>query len=149
MLELAEWDRFRFQMQQAGMEFTADDFIEDGALCYQRSLAVLHGEALHSTPRDTKKWMKYSRKSRRKLARKFGLIEGAKQVPLDEEHLAHLNRDHPERSYTGEPEIEMETDLDLAQPAPDDRDKPSARDATETPAPTLAELERKYGSGRD
>lgn len=34
-----------------------------------------HGQALHSTPRDTK-WMKNSRKLRKKLAKGVGIIDG-------------------------------------------------------------------------
>jgi hypothetical protein len=159
LLELAEWDRSRYQMAQAGGEdFNADsleDFIEDGALCYQRSLAVLHGYALHSTPRDTNKWMKYSRKSRKKLSKRWGVISGEKQVPLDDEHLANLNREYPERSYTGRPvkdEGDFDPEVEAKLPELEDSDADELTDEDDGGSPDritpseLDRLERKYGA---
>jgi hypothetical protein len=162
MLELAEWDRFRFNAAKAGLDGfdvdALDGFIEDGGLCFQRSLLVLHGIALHSNPRDTKRWLKYSRKSRKGLAKNFGVIAGEKQVPLDDEHAAHLNREHPEWSYTGQPEAadsfydpELEAELDEATESAEqlpagDVDDEGDDDAGDVDGggTTLAELERKY-----
>jgi len=160
MTELAEWDRYRFNLSQAGLDFEEsspiNDFIDDGALCYSRSLQVLHGELLHSTPRDTKKWMKFSRKARKKIAKDYpGLIEGRKDIEITDEFRDHVNRRHPDRSYTALGETETR---DVAKPL--DWSLPEERDAAlnfaeESPADDepiggtdtiLADLERKYGT---
>jgi len=103
MTELIEWDKFRFNAQLAGLNVDSTNvFVEDGALCYARSLAVLHGAALHSSPRDTKKWMKFSQKSRKKIAKDFpGFIDGGKHIEVTDEIAAHANRHEPHRTYTG------------------------------------------------
>jgi hypothetical protein len=162
MTELAEWDRFRFNMSQAGLDFEESSptnvFIDDGAFCYERSLRVLHGELLHSTPRDTKKWMKFSRKSRKKIAKKYpGLIEGSKEVEITDELRFQVDRQHPDRSYTGLDGDEARQAAErmgwpsLAEengPAADLVDEP----LTEGEKPIndtgvmLADLERKYGT---
>lgn len=160
MTELAEWDRFRFNMSQAGLDVEGSSpingFIDDGALCYSRSLQVLHGELLHSTPRDTKKWMKFSRKSRKKIAKDYpGLIEGGKEVEVTDEFRAYVNRQHPDRSYTGMDETETpEVAERLAWPSPDEQDAapdlveeiPADDEPTDGTGVTLADLERKYGT---
>lgn len=104
LIELAEWDRFRFQLEIAGFDRSenTDVFLDDGALCYDRSIEVLHGQALRSHPRDTNKWLKFSRKSRKKLSKTFpGLIQGKKELEIDDELRFQLDRLDPGRSYTG------------------------------------------------
>jgi hypothetical protein len=107
-LELAEWDRFRVLMREGtGNPFGADDFITDGANCYQRSLAVLHGELFTSSAEETKRWMKFSRKERKKLAKKTGgLIDGSKDVERTDERLAYLDARQPETSYSSDEAME-------------------------------------------
>lgn len=120
-LEIAEWDRFRVLMREATGEGTesTDVFVSDGMFCYDRSLAVLHGQALHSTPRDTKKWMKFSRKQRKKLAKKTGLIDGGKDVEPTEDRLANLDLQQPDESYSGEePLARFRTEVKQAKEAP-------------------------------
>lgn len=102
-LELAEWDRFRvLTCEITGNPFGGDDFIEDGGLCYQRSLAVLHGELFTSSARETKRWMKFSRKERKKLAKNTGLIDGSKDVERTDERLQYLDARQAEQSYSSD-----------------------------------------------
>jgi hypothetical protein len=106
-LELAEWDRFRVLTREiTGKPFSADDFITDGANCYQRSLAVLHGELFTSSARETKRWMKFSRKERKKLAKNTGLIDGSKDVERTDDRLSYLDARQPERSYSSDEAME-------------------------------------------
>jgi len=132
MFELAEWDRFRFLMRGADNDEFEENlihgFIEDGALCYQQSLFVLHGEAFTSSPRNTNKWLKFSRKSRKKLAKKFpGVIQGDKEVRPPEEDVGRINALQPELSYTGV----------SSEPT----------NAAEGVGEDIEALEREYGSG--
>ena len=106
MAELAEWDRFRFNLKQEGLE--DDEFssynshIEEGALLYKRLLQMLHGELPYSAPREWKSWVKSSRKARRKMAKRYpGLIEGRIRVRIADESLADIDLLHPDHSFTG------------------------------------------------
>ena len=159
--ELVEWDKFRYHMTQAGNEEfkTLDGFIEDGAFCYQRSLLVLHGQALHSSPRQISKWLKYSRKSRKKLAKKFGVIRGEKDLNLTEEDLAASTGSRPSaataaswrRSRYGPSRTNSIAMVTWSQPTKraGRRRLPKARaaDANDPHGLSLADLERRYGGG--
>ena len=100
-VELAEWDRFRTDADDAGLEIDqVRDFLADGSLCFLRSMNVCHGVALSSHPRDSAKWIKYSRKTRKGLAKEFGIIDGSKTLEMTEERLRMIDWNAPEESYS-------------------------------------------------
>jgi hypothetical protein len=91
------------------------------------------------------------------------VIAGEKHVPLDDEHLAHLNREHPQWSYTGEPpeqdsffapwlEAELHETIDSAEQLAAGEGDDEVDDDTnkgDVGGTTLADLERKYGSASE
>lgn len=130
-LELAEWDKLRTMMgESTGQPFdNLNIFIDDGALCYERMLAVLHEQQLHSSPRDTKRWRKFSRKRRKEIARETGLIDGSKDVEFNEEMRGWLNLQAPWESYSApEPLEQLRAELADAQDAEASDDPAAAGD---------------------
>jgi hypothetical protein len=102
-VELAEWDRFRTEADDASLEVDqVRDFLADGSLCFLRSMNVCHGVAFSSHPRDSAKWIRYSRKTRKGLAKEFGIIDGSKTLEVTPERLAAINWTAPEESYSGD-----------------------------------------------
>jgi hypothetical protein len=106
MIELSEFDRLRFAfevLEQEGFdENSIHGFVDDGAWLYQQHLAVLHQAAFASPHKETRQWLKFARKSRKKLAKQMpGLIRGNKHITPTDEDVALTNTQHPESSYTG------------------------------------------------
>ena len=124
-VELAEWDQFRTLMSESTGQpaENLDIFIDDGALCYERMLAVLHGQQLTSSPRDTKRWRKFSYKQRKKIAKETGLIDGRKDVELTDELREWLNIENPSESFSApEPLAKLRAQMAQVQEgaSPDD-----------------------------
>jgi hypothetical protein len=154
MFELAEFDKQRALLIGASDDpaevdvSNLDVFIDDGALCYQRMLSVLHGYDLHSSPRDTKRWLKFARKSRRKLSKEWPMIQGGKSIKPTDEDYANIDREHPERSWTRryEPLTSDEPTEDETREAAERLGwKPPDDEAAEDSKSLLDEMERKYG----
>lgn len=126
MVELAELDKQRALLIGGLGEMAETDnldiFIEDGAACYQRMLAVLHGATLHSRPRNTNRWLKYARKSRKKISKDWPMIQGGREIEPTDEDVENIDRVHPELSWTGQ----------LVQPVPGDEE-------SRVPGPTRRE----------
>lgn len=109
-LEIAEWDRLRTVLSIAREEPLSEDspdFLDDGMYCYQSFLGVLHGEALRSDHAAYKKWRKYSRKNRKKLADEGAPIDGHKNVEATDDRLAMLNGLAPDVSYSAPESAEL------------------------------------------
>jgi hypothetical protein len=109
--ELTEWDGFRHMMISLGnygdgsasYDGQLDPFIDAGAVLYQEMLAVIHQE----TPaglldqKAVKRWIKFSRKERKKVGRGTGIV-GTEKVLGPRLHDADkLDRLHPDLSFTG------------------------------------------------
>jgi hypothetical protein len=107
--ELFAWDRFRSRLR-AGESFAdspvtaaaLDGFLAEGADHYAAVLAVVHGEQpITAVGVGPDRWLRYSRRSRRRLARRSpGAIAADRALALDEEDMRRLDRRHPERSWT-------------------------------------------------
>jgi hypothetical protein len=114
-MELMEWDRFRWEMRGIGeLEPEAaisastlaemDRFIADGATLFRETIEVLHGDLLPSVHRgsEARRWIKHSEKSRKGLHKRSLGIMSKDKPPSPRGAEAHLlNRQAPERSFTG------------------------------------------------
>jgi len=81
-----------------------DTFLATGGEHYRAAVDTIHAGALSgpSFGFEVNNWLRYSRKSRRKLHKLApDAIVGDRTPVLGEEELAQLDREHPERSYTG------------------------------------------------
>jgi hypothetical protein len=111
-VELLEWDRARHFMLalahspngNAGYDGQLDPFIEAGAEHYQAMLRTIHHTEFFPKPLDSKaikRWLKFSRKQRRKMGRNTALVRPEKELQMRTEDLDALNPLFPERSFTG------------------------------------------------
>jgi hypothetical protein len=108
MTELVAFDGMRALMVGASRQSetdwdsgTVDQFVDDGADCYRALIDVLHEDTNRWDRAGTKRWLKFARKSRKKLARQGIPISSEKApVKLTDEDLAYLIRDAPETSYS-------------------------------------------------
>jgi hypothetical protein len=118
-LEIAEWDRFRTLLSEAGGGPPSEDtnrFVADGAYAYESCLDVLHGVAFKSDHRAIKRWRKYSQKHRKKIAKMGAPIDGNRDVEQTEDRLAGLNRERPDQSYSGtEYDVLAQIDRELGE----------------------------------
>jgi hypothetical protein len=109
--ELMLWDRHRLDLREgrapAASPVTAeklDAFLAEGGSHYRAAVDTVHASAIPglSFGFEINGWLRYSRKARRKLHKLDPeAIVGDKTPGLGEAELAHLDREHPERSYTG------------------------------------------------
>jgi hypothetical protein len=114
--ELMLWDRHRLDLRRGEVPpaspVTAeklDAFLATGGGHYRAAVETIHAGAISgpSFGFEVNNWLRYSRKSRRKLHKLApGAISGDRTPGLDDEQLARLDRDHPEQSYTGAPDRE-------------------------------------------
>lgn len=110
--ELMIWDRHRADLRRGeappGSPVTAeklDAFLARGGEHYRAAVDTVHAGAMPGIASgfEVNNWLRYSRKSRRKLHKLApGAIVGDRNPALGEAELADLDREHPERSYTGE-----------------------------------------------
>jgi hypothetical protein len=109
--ELMEWDGFRHMTISLGnyadgpvsYDGQLDPFIDAGATLYAEMLAVIHQEALAGLldQKAVKRWIKFSRKERKKVGRGTGIV-GTEKVLGPRLHDADkLDRLHPDLSFTG------------------------------------------------
>lgn len=108
--ELLAWDRLRARMR-AGESWpdspvtleSLDAFLEEGGEHYRHAVAIVHGEKpFTAIGLGANRWLRYSRRSRRKLAELApGAIDPARRHVVADDELAQLDRHHPERSFTG------------------------------------------------
>jgi hypothetical protein len=108
--ELLAWDGYRRDVRAGSAPpespITAeklDGFLAEGADHYQGAVATVHsgGMALGSGLA-VNRWLRESRKSRRKLNKLApGAIIADRTPAVSEEELADLDREHPDRTYTG------------------------------------------------
>jgi hypothetical protein len=109
--ELMLWDRHRLDLRGGRIPPSSpvtaeklDAFLATGGEHYRAAVDTVHAGAL-SGPAfgfEVNNWLRYSRKSRRKLHKLApDAIAGARTPGLGEEELAQLDREHPERSYSG------------------------------------------------
>jgi hypothetical protein len=109
--ELMLWDRHRLDLRQGQVPpaspVTAeklDAFLADGGGRYRTAVDTVHAGAIPglSFGFELNNWLRYSRKSRRKLHKLSPeAIPGDRTPTLNEEELAQLDREHPDHSYTG------------------------------------------------
>jgi hypothetical protein len=112
--ELLLWDRHRLDLQGGEVPpaspVTAeklDRFLAEGGAHYRSAVDTVHAGAISgvSFGFQVNGWLRYSRKSRRKLHKLApGAISGDRTPGLDQAEQAQLDREHPERSYTGDPD---------------------------------------------
>jgi hypothetical protein len=109
--ELFAWDGFRSRLR-AGERWpdspitaeALDRFLDEGARHYDAALAVVHGEKpLTAIGLGADRWLRYSRRSRRKLARLApGAILAEPAPALTAADLERLDRRHPETSWSAQ-----------------------------------------------
>lgn len=110
--ELMLWDRHRADLRRGEAppdspvtEDKLDTFLATGGDHYRAAVDTVHAGAIPgiSFGFEINSWLRYSRKSRRKLHELApAAIVGDKTPTLGEAELAQLDREHPERSYTGD-----------------------------------------------
>jgi hypothetical protein len=109
--ELMLWDRHRLDLRRGEVPpaspVTAeklDSFLATGGNHYRTAIDTIHAGAISgvSFGFEVNNWLRYSRKSRRKLHKLApNAITGDRTPAIGDEELAQLDREHPERSYTG------------------------------------------------
>jgi hypothetical protein len=109
--ELMLWDRHRADLRRGEVPpespVTAeklDTFLAQGGEHYRAAIDTIHAGAMPGMTFgfEVNNWLRYSRKSRRKLHKLAPqAIVGDKTPALGEAELAELDREHPERTYTG------------------------------------------------
>jgi hypothetical protein len=109
--ELMLWDRHRLDLRRGEVPpaspVTAeklDTFLAQGGDHYRAAVDTVHASAIPglSFGFEVNNWLRYSRKSRRKLHKlTAGAIAGDRTPTLTEAELVQLDREHPERTYTG------------------------------------------------
>lgn len=109
--ELMLWDRHRLDLRHGEVppsspvtEEKLDSFLAEGGGHYRAAVDTIHAGAISgvSFGFEVNNWLRYSRKSRRKLHKLAPTaILGDRTPALGEEELAQLDREHPESSYTG------------------------------------------------
>lgn len=109
--ELMEWDGFRHMMVSlanygdgtTSYDGQLDPFIDAGAIHYRDMLAVIHQEAPASLfdQKAVKRWIKFSRKERKKMGRGTGIVRTEKVLGARPHDSDKLDRLHPDLSFTG------------------------------------------------
>jgi hypothetical protein len=109
--ELMLWDRYRLDLRGGQVPPSSpvtaeklDAFLATGGEHYRAAVDTVHAGALSGPAMgfEINKWLRYSRKSRRKLHKLAPeAIVGDRTPGLGEEEQAQLDRGHPEQSYTG------------------------------------------------
>jgi hypothetical protein len=109
--ELMEWDGFRHMMISlanhgdgtTSYDGQLDPFIEAGAIHYQEMVDVIHQEAsaMHFDQKAVKRWLKFSRKERKKVGRGTGIVRTEKVLGPRPHDADQLNRIRPDMSFTG------------------------------------------------
>ena len=109
--ELMLWDRHRLDLRAGKVPpaspVTAeklDTFLAQGGSHYGTAVDTVHAGSIPgvSFGFEVSNWLRYSRRSRRKLHRLApGAIAGDKTPALGEVELAQLDREHPAASNTG------------------------------------------------
>jgi hypothetical protein len=109
--ELMLWDRHRLDLREGQIPpaspVTAeklDAFLATGADHYRAAVDTVHASAFPglSFGFEINNWLRYSRKSRRKLHKLAPeAIPGDRTPKMGDSELAQLDREHPDRSYTG------------------------------------------------
>lgn len=109
--ELMLWDRHRCDLRQGKVPSASpvtaeklDRFLAQGGEHYRSAVDTVHAGAISgvSFGFQVNGWLRYSRKARRKLHKLAAeAIPGDRTPGLDDEEQARLDREHPERSYTG------------------------------------------------
>ena len=109
--ELMLWDRHRLDLRRGQVPSSSpvtaeklDSFLAAGGNHYRTAVDTVHAGAMSgvSLGFEVNSWLRYSRKARRKLHKLAPeAISGDRTPTLGEEEQARLDREHPERSYTG------------------------------------------------
>jgi hypothetical protein len=99
--ELMIWDKAR-----AGLDPDSDDvaaigrMIEPGAAIYQRSLAILHGEAAPGDLEEGARWLERSRDARREMSQTRPFVPGNRIKPTESD-FERFNPLRPETTFSG------------------------------------------------
>lgn len=110
--ELMEWGGFRHMMISlanhgdgtTSYDGQLDPFIDAGAAHYRDMLAVIHQEVFFDSQFDqraVKRWLKFSRKERKRVGRGTGIVRTEKVLGPRPNDAEKLDRLHPDRSFTG------------------------------------------------
>jgi hypothetical protein len=109
--ELMEWDGFRHMMislanygdGSTSYDGQLDPFIEAGAIHYREMVGVIHQEAPAGwfDHKEVKRWLKFSRKERKKVGRGTGIVRTEKTLGPRLHDADKLNRLRPDLSFTG------------------------------------------------
>lgn len=109
--ELMEWDGFRHMMVSlanyadgtASYDGQLDPFIEAGAIHYRDMLTIIHHEAPAGflDQKSVKRWLKFSRKERKRIGRGSGIVRTEKVLGPRPHDADKLNRLRPDLSFTG------------------------------------------------
>lgn len=102
--EISELDRFRVEHPEKASE-DVGSVIQTGADRYRLVVSSLHGVGPVPDTQSCVPWLRELRQTRRTLAKRFpDSIADAKRLDLTPDQLAHINRDHPEFSYSSLPD---------------------------------------------
>lgn len=109
--ELLLWDRHRLDLRRGQVPPSSpvtaeklDAFLAEGGRHYRAAVDTVHASSMPglSFGFEINGWLRYSRKARRKLHRLAPVaIPGDRTPALGEDELARLDRECPERSYSG------------------------------------------------
>jgi hypothetical protein len=109
--ELMLWDRHRLDLRRGEVPPSSpvtaeklDAFLATGGEHYRTAVDTIHAGAISGLGFgfEVNNWLRYSRRSRRKLHKLApDAIVGDRTPMIGEAELAQLDREHPERSYTG------------------------------------------------
>jgi hypothetical protein len=103
-IELLVWDKNR-ALPGPGPD-GREGLIARGVECYERLLYVLHGEGAGEPEPEANEWLEESRAMRADRSDMTkGRFFGGNAPNVSKEDMARIDRRHPERTFTGHPDV--------------------------------------------
>ncbi|HVW46575.1 MAG TPA: SHOCT domain-containing protein [Solirubrobacterales bacterium] len=106
-VELLAWDKYRTMNRLDPDDFVATErLIDRGAGVHRRLLTALHEKVEDVSPAESADWLAESRSSwqgREEMTERGSFLRGRK-LRLTKEDLARIDRVHPDRTYSGDPD---------------------------------------------